>query len=52
MAFARLRKIHAASIAKLESDQHSCARTPAPFTGDGNPAGAPFVIQPEYRGFE
>jgi hypothetical protein len=51
MAFERMRKMYAASIAKPEGDQHSCARTPAPFTGDGNPAGGPFVIRPEYRGF-
>jgi hypothetical protein len=52
MAFARMREMHAANIVKPDSDQHSCARTPAPFTGDGNPAGAPFIVQPEYRGFE
>lgn len=28
-----------------------CARTVAPFTGDGIPAEGPFVIRPEYRGF-
>jgi hypothetical protein len=43
--------MHAANIVKPDSDQHSCARTPAPFTGDGTPAAGPFIIRPEYRGF-
>jgi hypothetical protein len=51
MAFARIREMHAASTGKPDSDRHSCARTPAPFTGDGTPAAGPFIIRPEYRGF-
>ncbi len=32
-------------------DPHAMARMVAPFTGDGVPAGGPFVIRPEFRGF-
>ena len=49
--FARMREMHAATIAKPDNDQHSCARTPAPFTGDGHAPAGPFIIRPEYRGF-
>jgi hypothetical protein len=51
IAFARLRGLRAEAIAKPKADQHSCARTPAPFIGDGTPAEGPFVVRPEYRGF-
>jgi hypothetical protein len=50
-AFARMAKVHGAGMAQANCDQHTCARTPAPFTGDGDAAGGPFVVRPEHRGF-
>jgi hypothetical protein len=51
IAFDRLRGLRSEPLALPRGDQHSCARTPAPFIGDGTPAEGPFVIRPEYRGF-
>jgi DNA-binding transcriptional LysR family regulator len=52
MAFAKVRQakqIEPASIA--EQHGHELARLVAPFTGDGVPAGGPFIIRPAYSTF-
>lgn len=46
-AFAKMRQQRAAP----PTDEHSFARTPAPYTGDAVAAGGEFVVKPEYRSF-